>query len=482
MTQTTIEYQRPYIQGLTPTIKTTKEQSPEDSKLLSYSADDRGNAESVLLLYGDKINYVSELGWLCWNGTHWQKDRGAVLVYIMDTLKRRRLLAVDAMNHESIVQATRGDNYKFQNCMSVLEAFCTVNISEFDNDPDLLNVSNGVIHLPTGTLLEHDTSQKFTYCLDTEYKKDANYDVWQTWLRDTVKGENEMEQFLQEWCGYCLTGRTNEEKLLYIQGETRSGKGTFTETLRALMPTPLSAATSFNTFTLRRDGSNQNFDLAPLKAARLVVASESDRHDKLNGALLKAITGGDSVSCAFKGKDMFSYRPQYKIVLTTNWQANFDPDDTAISARLIVAEFPHSHLGEEDMSLKERFKRPEFLEGVLLWAVEGAMCWYKRGSLDVPEISKSTKEQWRDNLDTVSQWLEECCTLEQNDYTPSSIVRESYTTWCEEYGHKPQMGTTFNQALMRRGLLPNRSIRDENTKRVFKAVKGLKTVLILDRV
>lgn len=92
----------------------------------------------------------------------------------------------------------------------------------------------------------------------------------------------------------------------------------------------LAAETSFSTFTTKRDGSAQNFDLAPLKASRVVIASESNKNERLNSAVVKNITGGGMVSCAHKFQDFFTYLPQYKIWLTTNYTVNGDADDSAL--------------------------------------------------------------------------------------------------------------------------------------------------------
>jgi phage/plasmid-associated DNA primase len=93
--------------------------------------------------------------------------------------------------------------------------------SDFDNAPDLVNVANGVLHLPTGELAPHHCSQRFTYCLLTRYNPLAKYDWWDQFLLQNVKGGQEVVDYLQEFIGYCLTGYTFEECLLYVFGPTR---------------------------------------------------------------------------------------------------------------------------------------------------------------------------------------------------------------------------------------------------------------------
>ncbi|MEZ4707593.1 MAG: phage/plasmid primase, P4 family [Caldilineaceae bacterium] len=170
--------------------------------------------------------------------------------------------------------------------------------SEFDNNPDFLNCANGVVSLRTGEIEPHNPDQKFTYCSPIAYKPNADYTKWVDWLKKAV-GSPEIADWLQIAVGYSLTGYTWEEILFYIFGPTRSGKGLFTETISSVLGTPLAQEINFSTFTDKRSGDSQNFDLAPLKAARLVSASESNAYERFNEAKIKALTGGNNVYCAF---------------------------------------------------------------------------------------------------------------------------------------------------------------------------------------
>jgi hypothetical protein len=81
-----------------------------------------------------------------------------------------------------------------------------------------------------------------------------------------------MLDYLQMAVGYSLMGHTVEEKLFYLYGPTRSGKGAFMETLLALLPRPLSDEVDFNTFTSKREGGEIKVLIAPLKPSRIIMA------------------------------------------------------------------------------------------------------------------------------------------------------------------------------------------------------------------
>lgn len=205
-----------------------------------------------------------------------------------------------------------------------------------------------------------------------------------------------MANYLQEAMGYSITGHTSEECVFYLWGPTRAGKGTYTEAILGVVPRHIAIEVDFNTFTAKREGDSQNFDLAPLKAARIVFASESNKFQSLNPAKIKALTGGNMVYCSYKHKDMFSYRPQYTVWLSSNHEVNADADDDALWGRIKVIHFPHSRLGHEDKSLKLQLQSQANQEAILAWIVEGAYQWYQRGGkgLETPqEVKELTSKQ-----------------------------------------------------------------------------------------
>ncbi len=446
-------------------------QPHEKIDLCSFDADDAGNSDAMNALYGQNFLWCPSVGWFQYAGTHWRLDIDGAQVkrYAIETLRSRRHAAVDA-EKEAIVKCTKADEKRVNSCVSLFKTHVNVSIDSFDGDPDKLNCKNGVLDLRTGTVELHTYKQRFTYCLPVAYAS-TDYAYWLDYINGVVGGGQEVIDYLQMAVGYSLTGHTREEILFYLFGPSRSGKGSFAEALMALLPTPLATMVDFNSFTTKREGDVSNFDLAPLKPSRLIFASESNRSQSLNPAKIKQLTGGDQIRACYKHRDFFSYRPQFKVWMMSNHPVNGDPEDDALWGRVRVIEFPKSFLGMEDKTIKARLKEVDVLQGILYWAVQGAIKWYRLGAkgLTTPASIEKTTQSQRNELDYVQQWIDACCEDDPEGWISNQDVIASYTAWCKEHNIQYIKGMqSLSQSLKTKGYQPGkqRKVNGKNQKGV----------------
>lgn len=424
--------------------------------LLTAEVDHEGHSQCVLALYPGLYKFTTTHGWLKYNGTFWEQEGAEQSVEraITNTLAHRRaeFAALEKWKLAKLAASWRqnvtGTKAQLAKASSVFTS-----IASFDHSPDELNCKNGVLNLKTGKLRSHSPEHLFTYCLPVAYHPElaANAEEWIVFLVSCGLDREKIE-YLRLALGYSLTGHTSEEIMFYLYGKTRSGKGTAMEVVNTILG-PLSTGVDMETFTSKRYGDTSNFDLAPLKHKRFITASESQRHGQLNPAFIKKVTGGDDIYCSFKRRDHFNYRPQFKIWLTSNFEANTDVDDDAAWGRLRVIHFPFSFLGKEDKGLKARMKQAENLDTIFAWMVSGAVEWYQiRGQgLPVPEsIARQTAEH-RAMLDSVAQFVDQLCIVGEGRFSLGSSLYGAYKDWAEEEGYMPFGRKRFTQSLVAKG-------------------------------
>lgn len=416
--------------------------------LAGQPADHEGHAQAVLGLFPGQLLFVPEWGWLAFNGRYWERQGAEALAVrrVTETLRLRQAIAVER-ELDDLAQASAANSYTVSGVMSQLKSLVTVGVDEFDAHPDHINCANGVVSLETGEMEPHAPEWRFMWCIEADYRPElAQAPLWHKFVWESVWNGDDADSkavlfWLRDALGYSLTGHTTEELFLYLHGPSRSGKGTLTQTLLKLLGRPVSREVKMDMFYNSGGVDTQNFHLAPLVDARLVVASETNRHQRLDPALLKSLTGGDEIYASKKGKDHFNFKPHFQLMMSSNWPLNMDSDDDAAwESRVRVVPFPNSKIGKEDRGLKDRLLEPENLAGVLAWLVAGAMNWYRHGRKlrPQPESMVVARDKMRHEQDLVGIWLAEefdvVDPLAVDEFTPLDLLTKNYQEWCKANG------------------------------------------------
>jgi len=343
----------------------------------------------------------------------------------------------------------------------------TLSTGEFDSEKHLLNCQNGVVDLRTGDIRAHRTTDRFTYCVQTDYKPAAKSKLWGDLLQDWFGDDQEIVSYAQRAMGYTITGENREECLFYAYGPGRAGKGTFVNTIAEMLGSPLAQGVQFSVFTGDM-GDTLNFRLAPLRSARMATASESRKGDRLNEAIIKNSTGRDAVQAAYKHKDSFSFTPQFKLWMMSNEPPRGDADDDALWNRVRLFAFTKSHLGSEDVTIKDRLSQQSNREGILAWLVAGSVSYYAAG-LGTPAQVLENIQSVRQEQDHVYQWITDRCLIKEYAETSTTDLFASYSDWCVEAGvdraKLSKMGLT--QKLSKKGFSYRRTYRAGEQVRLF---------------
>ncbi len=449
----------------------------KDIEYLTYGeeADEDGIAHAVINWYCPKYDkeflYTNHMGWLYWTGTHWEKEDAQFMVSqaIITTIRARRLAAM-MKDYELGIKLFNVRNAMVNSTEAMLRNLCKANINDFDQSLDQLNCANGVINLRTSELIPHHYSQRFTYCVKIPYNPKADTTMWlkhfyNVFIPEHITQNNagideytDLIVYVTAMLGYSLTGRTNEEVMFYIHGKSRSGKDTLLQGVRELIGKPLSQGIPFNTLTRKREGNDQNFDMAPLRPCCFLVASETDNTSKsvINSNVVKSITSYKTLmNAAFKGKDHFTFEPKFKIWVSSNYAIQANADDEALWSRLRILESANCFLGREDTRLKDKLMSPEALEGLLRLLVEGAKHWYtfydKGQKFPTPHLVNQSTLANRQENDTLGQFIEECCTIGENCKVIGTVFLRAYTDWCNDNGFTPKMAKSLGVSMRAKG-------------------------------
>lgn len=421
--------------------------------------DDTGNAERFVAHHGNFVRYDhSTRKWLISAFTHWRRDED-------ETIQRFAKSTVRGIYDEAAIAAHAGDNpgavalakwarqaaaENRRNAMLNLaksELPIAITHAQLNRGNHLLNTLNGTLNLLTGDLQPHEPNDLLTYVLPAEYDELAECPMWDTFISRIMGGNADMVAYLARAVGYTLSGSTDAQCLFFLYGLGANGKSTFIETVTALMGELAHKARAQVLMQAERDRIPN--EVAALAGKRLVVSSELSDGNRLNEALVKDLTGGDTMSARFLYGEVFHFKPTFKLWLYGNHKPTITGTDDGIWRRVNLIPFDvQIPPGERDPQLGRKLL--DELPGILAWAVRG---WhdYRQNGLQPPAKVTSATSDYRAESDILGKFIDDRCILQVGETAEAGKLYTAYKEWADENGLRAHSNVRFAKLLIERG-------------------------------
>ena len=397
--------------------------------------------------------------WYVYDGKVWQPDENALAVaelakIFADRLYTFALQITDEDTRNRYIKRVQKLQMRKNRRTMIEDAKSVYPVSHtiFDRNTDLFNCQNGTLNLTTGEFRPHDPADFLTMLSGVTYDPDAACLRWEQFISEVMCNDSDLALYLQKALGYALTGDTSLECLFILYGATsRNGKGTTMETFLKIMgdygktSNPEMLSTKFGNI----NASGPSEEIARLAGVRFVNISEPEKKITFNAALVKRMTGNDTLNARFLHENSFDFRPNFKIFINTNYKPSVSDMTLFYSNRLKLIPFKrHFEEHEQDKSLKAFFAEEQSQSAIFNWCYAGYKLFKKQGLDDPTAVTEATKE-YQDESDRIGQfvdaWLEEGEAFEER----TSAVYNIYGQWCEKYGYRKENSTNFNNAIQR---------------------------------
>lgn len=429
---------------------------------------DTGNAERLVLRHGSNIRHdYNRRTWLVFDGARWRENAEAdVMELAKDTVRAIYIEAANASDLErqkaTAVHATRSQNTNklramIDNARSKPEIRVDAG-KHFDTQPHLLNVVNGTIDLYTMTLRQHSREDMLTKQVQITYDPHAKAPLFDSFLRRIFAGNQRMIAYIQRAIGYTLTGDVGAKCFFFCHGKGDNGKSVLLGIIHALTG---EYGTAVQTETLMQhtftSASGHNDDIAKLRGARFVSASETDEGQRLSHRQLKQLTGRDTITASRKHEKSVTFTPQFKLWIAGNEKPEINSNDQAMWNRIHRIPFDVTiPKDEQDTNLADKLKAE--LSGILAWAVRGAADYYREGLNMPPEVRDATAA-YRIEQDTVARFIAEDCETGDGFECPAQSLYEDYRAWCAGTGEQYLDVKAFKRAMLAHGCKDKRRSR-----------------------
>lgn len=303
---------------------------------------------------------------------------------------------------------------------------------KWDAHPDFLPCANGVLHIPTKSLLPHTPDIYATSRLDFDYDPSATCPNF----LHALEAIPEAADFLQEFAGYSLTPDVKHEIAIWMQGPPGSGKSTVITGLQAM----LGARSGLLGLA---DVERSRFALANLPGKTLVVSTEQPENYISASHTLNAIISGEPISVEQKFKEAVIIIPKAKIIWAMNNLPRVNDANNGIMRRVKVIKFPILDESQRDPELKDKIMTEG--AGILNWALIGLERLRARGKFLIPAAIQDATKEFQEKNDIPALFLQECNA--KIDLTDSSCriqsqdLYDKYSDWCKRNNHRPMTST-----------------------------------------
>jgi len=206
-------------------------------------------------------------------------------------------------------------------------------------------VKNCVYDWRTGEQFIHDPRWFNVSCVDANIEGNTpTPHRWQRFLNDLWGDDQKSKALLLEFMGLCLIPDTSYQKMLFLIGLPRSGKGTIIRILTAILG-------AINVANPSADQLATEFGLQPLVGKLLAVLSDARFTGKeIQVAIerLLNITGEDRMMINRKHQTHLNTKLLTKILVAANAMPILPDNSGAVANRVLYLQLSNSFLGRED--------------------------------------------------------------------------------------------------------------------------------------
>ncbi|MGP6171968.1 DNA primase family protein [Microbacterium sp. A204] len=293
---------------------------------------------------------------------------------------------------------------------------------------------------------------------------------FKAWLAQVLGDDPEMHRHMWEVLGYLLMTGNPLQKIILLFGGGGDGKGTLLRMIRAMLGKVNYSSVSMHQLVEDRFASSGLYGKVANISGDLSSAFLRDPQ------ILKEITGGDSISAAYKHGQAFEFVPYAVPIFAANDFFRTSDNSYGWRRRWMVIEFPNK-VEQEGGPLFDESVLHDEIPGIFNYAMEALRRLMDRGRFAAPEAAQDATTRMHDEADPFITWLDEdeAVTRGPDESSASADVYKRYSGWCRRNGYTPLASGPLGQRLKQLGI--TRSRPREGASRVVR-YQGISVVLL----
>lgn len=300
---------------------------------------------------------------------------------------------------------------------------------------------NCMLDAKTGEVHEH----KPEYCCinqipwDYEPNKEYRGTEAEKFFKSAMSTED--RKTILQFLGLCMT-RCNFQKFVILKGGRGTGKSVVVRLFENVIGTG-----NYSNVPLQK--LEEKFYSIQLMGKLINLCADLNGNPLKTVNTIKLITGGDSLSDSYKGRDVITFTPYARLLFSCNTvPISLDEKSNALFERIILIEMDNRP-EKPDRQLEDKLK--DEIPYIIGQSVKELRQLFEDNSLYESERSRELVAELYADSDSVQAFIQERMVKNRLKSIKSTELHELYKKYCEETEREPLSRTRFYANLKNKG-------------------------------
>ena len=297
--------------------------------------------------------------------------------------------------------------------------------------PDYLGFKNGILDLRSFKFMAPTPDIFITNIVDDYYDPStpANCPNFDNFLFNCYDGNQALINRVWEAIGYILTDDINAKCFFLLLGPGDSGKSLLIKLICSFFREDAVCPLMINQF-------GERFGLSLANGKKLITCADLPKTPLTDSAvaMIKCLTGGDSISYEQKYKDMARFINTAKLIFASNFPITLVSQDQAFINRIV--EIPFLHSVPKDKQVKGLY---EILSKEKHAIIHRALNAYRHlrsrnyvfsGDEYLNPIKEQSVVPTVTAESVIQQFFEDCCSYDDSSFVTTEALHTAYTNFC----------------------------------------------------
>lgn len=308
-----------------------------------------------------------------------------------------------------------------------------IEAERFNDDPNIINLANGVFDIRTKELLQPLPDQMFINVVGFSYIAGADIGDapnFKKFVATSLVGDEQKQKRFLEMIGYSVSNSFAAKKTMIFHGAPHSGKSVALELVKRVFGVEHTSALQLNQLSSR-------FASGRLSTARLNINGDIDSDVLKDISVFKQILGCDTLPGEFKFKNIFEFKPQVHLLFGCNSLPKVKNISgvQAFIDRVAILDFPVSITQDNwDTELVDKL----FVERDVIFslAMDALHNLTERNMVFTEDAgSLAVFEEFKNQLDPISAFIHEACAEDEQAQCYCGEFVKSFRMWCHDCGY-----------------------------------------------